>query len=327
MTHFASNSDHSASLPRVAIVLATKNRIELLRQTIPKCMAQDYSALEVHLFDDASDDGTREVVQREFPNVIYHRNDQSIGCVRTRSNAAGIITHCKYLISLDDDSWFIHNDAVSRSVAFFAQFPDTVLITYEIFTPWHKPLAPDVDLDGKEIGAFVGCGYAVDRERFMALGCFSDFFEGYVEESDLAMRIVDSPWKCRFASSIPVYHDETGIGRDRLKIVRNSVANSMLMYFIREPLWLAPFHSAWTFLANLRGAIKRGQASFVLSGLGMFLRRWRLIPRHRRPVKWSSLRRYSELQSEWGQYFDQRLKSRDPREKVERLKAAPAPDA
>jgi len=327
MTQSAPTSAPSAELPRVAIVLATKNRMEILRQTIPKCFAQDYPALEVHLFDDASEDDTREMVQREFPQVIYHRNDQSIGCVRTRSNAADILTHCKYLISLDDDSWFLHNDAVSRTVAFFADFPDTALITYEIFTPWHRPLAPDPTSDGKEIGAFVGCGYAVDRERFITIGRFSDFFEGYVEESDLSMRIVDSPWKCRFASSIPVYHDETGIGRDRLKIVRNSVANSMLMYFIREPLWLAPFHSALTFFANLRGAIRRGQASFVIRGLGMFLRRWRLIPRHRKPVKWSSLRRYSKLQSEWGEYFEQRLKSRQPRVKVERLKAAPAPDA
>lgn len=312
------NPEHE-TLPRVAIILATRNRASLLRQTLPKCLEQDYPALEIHLFDDASVDGTEELIRRDFPQVVYHRNEKPLGCVRTRSVAADIVSHCKILISLDDDSWFVHRDSVSRAVDFFATYPDTALITHEIFTPWHMPLEPDPKAESREIGVFVGCGYSVDRERFIALGRFSDFFEGYVEESDLAIRIVDSPWKCRFASSIPVYHDETGIGRDRLKIVRNSVANSMLMYFIREPLWLAPFHATWMFVNNLRINLKRGQTGYVLSGLGMFLRRCHLISQHRKPVRWKSLRKYWRLQREWGAYFEDRLRSKAPRRKIQRL--------
>ncbi|MBI3736323.1 glycosyltransferase [Candidatus Sumerlaeota bacterium] len=304
--------------PRAAIVIATKNRKDLLRRTLRKSLRQTYQPLEIVVFDDGSTDGTAEMVRSEFPSVRLIRCENSEGYVRRRNQAAESLTEFKYLFSLDDDSWFLRDDGVALAVEMFHKYPDAAALTFEIFTSYHLPLAPDRQREGMEISVFVGCGYGVDRQRFLELGKFCEFFEFYAEETDFVLRILDSPWTCRFAPASPVYHDETKVGRNREKIVRHAIANSLLMYCLREPWPVCVPHALWTILNNLRAGLRRGEWRYVFSGVALWFQRRGLIARHRRRIQYSAIGKYRRLQQEWVAYFRSRHASRASREMVDR---------
>ncbi|MBI1784724.1 glycosyltransferase family 2 protein, partial [Candidatus Sumerlaeota bacterium] len=75
----------AADLPRVGIIITSKNRKELLRRTLRETMRQTYRPLEVAVFDDGSTDGTEEMIRAEFPSVRVERSAQSKGYIRSRN--------------------------------------------------------------------------------------------------------------------------------------------------------------------------------------------------------------------------------------------------
>jgi glycosyltransferase involved in cell wall biosynthesis len=56
-----------------SIVIPTFNRVVTLRQTLTAVTSQDYPDYEIVVVDDGSNDGTPEVMAKEFPNVRYLR--------------------------------------------------------------------------------------------------------------------------------------------------------------------------------------------------------------------------------------------------------------
>lgn len=91
---------------RVSVVIPTYNRKHLLAQCITSILRQTYSALEVHVIDDASTDGTDSVVKNfNDPRIIYHNNGKVANISELRN--IGIAASTGDLIALcdDDDMW------------------------------------------------------------------------------------------------------------------------------------------------------------------------------------------------------------------------------
>lgn len=65
----------------IAAVVVTYNRKELLRQCIQKLLNQKEISCDVFVIDNASTDGTAEMVKEEFdcPQVIYHNTGSNLG--------------------------------------------------------------------------------------------------------------------------------------------------------------------------------------------------------------------------------------------------------
>ncbi len=301
--------------PRVGIVISTKNRKDSLRRTLSECARQTYRPLDTVVFDDGSTDGTAEMVRSEFPSVRVERVEGSKGYIHHRNRAADVMADCRYLISLDDDSWFLNEDAIGKAVELYGTYPNTVLLSFEIFAPFHPPLAPDPARDGMEISLFIGCGYMVDRERFIRLGRFPEWFEFYGEETDLAMRIVNSPWKARFVSSAAVYHAISSAERNQPRITQYSLANALSIYCLREPWIVCPLHCAAAIGRAGINAIRRRSFSPVFSGLGMWWKRRQIVRAERRPISLHSLLAYRRMQKRWHRYFRAREQSSEPRQK------------
>jgi glycosyltransferase involved in cell wall biosynthesis len=60
---------------RVSIMIATRNRVAELLTTLQACLEQDWPSIEIIVGDDASTDGTSEVVRIRFPMVKLFRNE------------------------------------------------------------------------------------------------------------------------------------------------------------------------------------------------------------------------------------------------------------
>lgn len=94
------------SLPALAVAIASFNRRQTTLRCLEALLAQrgDFT-LEIHLFDDASSDGTAAAVQAEFPDVrIVHGDGMQFwgGGMRSAIRSATSVPY-DYLLWLNDD--------------------------------------------------------------------------------------------------------------------------------------------------------------------------------------------------------------------------------
>lgn len=306
MSERLSDAQPEPASRRIAIVATTRNRRDSLRRTLRAALAQTGTALPIGVvvMDDASTDGTDAMLREEFPSVRSIRAESPVGYIAARNRAARDLTEFTHLIYLDDDSWPVARDAAARALETFAAHPDAAVLAFEIFAPYHLPLPPAAERDGAETATFIGCGFAVDRERFLALGGFEEGFEFYGEETEFAMRTVDSAWTCRFAARVGVYHAIESAGRDGRRIFRRALANSLLTYALREPFPECVAHSLLTSARFLAAAARRkdGLRDWVGATADFAARAWKMRSR-RRPISRSALRRFRGLVRDWARWF------------------------
>jgi glycosyltransferase involved in cell wall biosynthesis len=90
-------------LPLVTIVVATRNRAELLQRALRGALAQTHSNLEIVVVDDCSTDHTKAVVDGlADPRLAYVRHDVRRGGAAAR-NTGIALANGEFLCFLDDD--------------------------------------------------------------------------------------------------------------------------------------------------------------------------------------------------------------------------------
>ena len=87
--------------PLLSVVVLTHNRISLLRRTLRSVLAQDFSALELIVVDNGSEDDTAEMVRQEFPSAQLIELFENTG-IRGR-NIGFRAARAPLILSLDDD--------------------------------------------------------------------------------------------------------------------------------------------------------------------------------------------------------------------------------
>jgi len=90
--------------PRISVIIPTFNRAGPLQRALESVFAQTAPPAEVIVIDDGSEDDSREMVRREFPDSIYiHQESAGVSSARNRGiQAAG----GDWIALLDsDDEW------------------------------------------------------------------------------------------------------------------------------------------------------------------------------------------------------------------------------
>jgi rhamnopyranosyl-N-acetylglucosaminyl-diphospho-decaprenol beta-1,3/1,4-galactofuranosyltransferase len=91
---------------RVAAVVVTHNRREVLAETLRAARAQTRPPDRIYVVDNASDDGTGEILRADFPDLLHMRNAENLGCsggLARGIEAAAVERFDAYWL-LDDDS-------------------------------------------------------------------------------------------------------------------------------------------------------------------------------------------------------------------------------
>ncbi|KAA0987721.1 glycosyltransferase [Pseudomonas sp. ANT_J12] len=96
--------------PKVSVMIITYNQSHLIAETIESVLLQDYKNLEIVVADDASTDGTREVIldfQRRYPDVVIPiLNEKNMG-ITGNSNAAFFACTGELVAILGGDDLFL----------------------------------------------------------------------------------------------------------------------------------------------------------------------------------------------------------------------------
>ena len=222
------------TLPPVTISILSYQRKETLRLSVRSAVEQNYPNLEVIVVDNASTDGSREMVEGEFPSAKLVRLPENIGCA---ARNVGVATaNGKIVITIDNDVLFTTRDAIQRIVKVFEERPSAGCINFKILgadgnlsaRDWCHPrdwrrfgdqeFLTDYILEGAS---------AFRREAFERVGGYwGEFLIGH-EGVDLALRFLDRGYDLLYSPSVCVTHLASATARPPTRIYYSFTRNSI----------------------------------------------------------------------------------------------------
>ena len=109
MTDHNSAGGRAETQPLVSVVIPTFNRAHILEEAVNSVIAQDYLHWELHIVDDGSTDGTRELVEQFRGDERIHYHWQENAGQATARNHGVSQARGDYIAFLDsDDRWLPH---------------------------------------------------------------------------------------------------------------------------------------------------------------------------------------------------------------------------
>lgn len=110
---------------QVSLIISTYNKKEYLKEAIDSALKQDYPNLEIIVTDDASTDGTEEMMKsyHDREKVKYYRQPVNVGISKNVCHALYNLASGKYATLLDHDDYLIDDSYITAAVDFLEKNP------------------------------------------------------------------------------------------------------------------------------------------------------------------------------------------------------------
>jgi GT2 family glycosyltransferase len=255
----------AAAASRVSVIVLTYNRRETLRATLRKLAALP-ADMPVAVVDNASQDGSAQMVEREFPHVTVLRSSSNIGAAARNLGAAWAST--PYVAFCDDDTWW-HGASLPLAADLLDRHPRIGALTARVLVVREdghgngnlridpasvemsaSPL-PSGGLPGRSILGLMAGATIFRTAAYRAAGGYDPRFFIGGEEALLALDMVTLGWHLVYAPELVVYHRPSPLreaGLRRQLLARNAIWAAWL----RLPFRPALSHTMRTLPALLR---------------------------------------------------------------------------
>ncbi len=196
---------------KISVVIITRNRLEDVRRSIDSYLKQTYENKEIVVIDNASTDGTREMMGKDYPELKYLWLPDNFD-IRT-INIGVELSDGDIIWRTDSDSHPENENAFEQVIEILKKYPDIDIIATEDIEvrkgnqPWEwYPLPIDknkIPEGGFVANFFPGTGAAIRRKVFDKIGGFWEF--GF-EELDFCTRAIVAGFKVRYFPNIRTLH-------------------------------------------------------------------------------------------------------------------------
>lgn len=283
-----------ATVPRATVALSTRNRKDDLRRAVQSALEQTVP-LEILVCDDASTDGTPDMIRAEFPTVVLHVSDQAHD-VTVQRNRAAELASTDFIISIDDDAMFTSPDTVEQVLRGFDD-PRVGAVAMPFINvrvdSRVRQKAPDTT--GTYIASsFIGTAYAIRRDVFLDVGGYRTFLVHQYEEEDFCIRMLDAGYMIRLGSTEPIHHFHSPV-RNRRGMDIWGARNTVLFTWHNVPMPYFVPHLLGTTVNALAAGVRAGstlrKVRGVMSGYADCVRQMR----ERQPVRPATYRLYRRL--------------------------------
>ncbi len=208
--------------PDVSIILSAWNVCALLRDAIRSVYEKTQGVrYEIIVVDDASTDGTVEMLRSEFPGVRVIAMEKNVGFSRA-NNMGAEIAKGKYIFLLNTDTLLVNN-ALRILVEYLDTHPDVAVcggclkfpdmrnhISYGHFPSFHQAIVdalflndlfpsaqlpnrgaypPASVVDPREVDYVTGAAILIRKELVDRYGLFDERYRAYCEETDFCYRM------------------------------------------------------------------------------------------------------------------------------------------
>lgn len=273
----------------VSIAITTLNRRDDLQATLTELRRLDPAPMEILVCLDGCTDGSREMLEA-FPEVTVFENETSQGSVFSRDR---LFRAAKgdWIVSIDDDSYPVQDDFVSRLTGLAEEHPEAGVICFEEMRLEGQDdriyRAPE---DSRYVASYPNCAGAVRASLYGDQAWYPTYFFHAYEEPDYCLQTYGAGYGVLYAPQIKILHRYTSVGRNMLRTHHRHSRNELLSVIMRCPFphvfWVATYRVA-------RQAVYAASEgpSWLIKEPAWWYQAIKRIPealRQRRPIKWST---------------------------------------
>ena len=227
------------SITDVSIIIVSWNTEDILRN----CLTSIYEdggdvAFEVIVIDNASNDGSAEMVRKHFPKAVLIENSENRGFAA--ANNQGIkVAKGRYILLLNSDT-IVLDKAIEKTLSFADGHPESAVVGCRVLNP-DKTLQPTCfkfpsvlnmllsttylyklfpksrffgrermtwwdRSDTRQVDVVTGCFMFVRREAIEQIGLLDEQFFIYGEETDWCYRFKNAGWQVIFTPCAEIIH-------------------------------------------------------------------------------------------------------------------------
>jgi GT2 family glycosyltransferase len=183
----SSRPSPAAELPLVSAVFVSYNRRDALRESL--CRMRDesgYPQLELIVVDNASSDGTPDMLRADYPDVRLIESGGNLGAPAW--NQGFRVAQGKYVLILDDDA-YLKPGALEQAVR-AAREADAGLVSFTIVSSYDESYRFN-DEYRTGLLSFWGCAALVSQAALDELGGYDPNIFIWANELELTMRLLD----------------------------------------------------------------------------------------------------------------------------------------
>ena len=224
----------------VAIIIVSWN----VRKPLQDCLesifrlTQNEKPHQVIVVDNASTDGTVDMVRQQFPEVTMVANQTNVGFAAA-NNQGMRLSGAPAILLLNPDT-LVHPGSLPAMVHAFVQHPKAGIIgpkllnvdgtvqpsvrrlpsataliaialkirhVWKNFPPLQRYLATDVDENAEQaVGQVMGAAFLIRRELMKAIGLLDERFYIWFEEVDYCKRAADAGWETWYVPNATITH-------------------------------------------------------------------------------------------------------------------------
>lgn len=246
----------------VAIIIPNWNGQRHLQRCLPAVFAQTYPHFEVVIVDNASTDGSVELVREQFPQVTLIVNDTNLGFAAA-NNLAIRATRAPYIATLNNDTQ-VEADWLSELVRGITSDPKIGMVASKILymQPPHLVDSAGVgvsraglawnryngaqenpsEIEPYEVFGPSAAAALYRREMLDEVGLFDEAYFAYYEDTDLAWRARLMGWRCLYMPTARVHHAHSATSRQGSPFKRYLLSRNLLWTVVKNypspDLWL-----------------------------------------------------------------------------------------
>jgi GT2 family glycosyltransferase len=201
--------------PLVSVNILSFNRKNELRNTITKVYEQEYKNVEVLVIDNASTDGTVEMVKKEFPEVQLIQLERNIGIAGW--NEGFKVAKGDYVLVLDDDAYPGKN-SLMQSINVMKNDPNIGIVAFNIFNilknkemqRFRGGWLPDEKIEECMWNYFIGCAFIIKRNIYID-NLFPAAYFICFHELPIVRYIVVNNYVIYYNKGIKAYHQNQNL--------------------------------------------------------------------------------------------------------------------
>lgn len=258
-------------MPEVSVIIVSYNTKELTRKCLASVLASSFAPLEIIVVDNASTDGSVEMIRQEFPQVRLIKNHDNAGFAKANNQAIKIAAgEFVWLLNSDTEagadslaetivrSRIAEDETVAAAIpqltypdgswqSVGGSFPSPMNVLLYFFplhnilpVGWrrHLPLLAaypqEIPAAGREFDYLTGAAILLKKSALERVGLLAEEYFMYFEETDLCWRLKRAGYKLIAVGSDPIRHVYGGSFRSKLDLKRLKMFRGSLELFVEK---------------------------------------------------------------------------------------------
>jgi len=210
----------------VSIIILNWNRCEELEKTINLIQNQTYQNVEIIVVDNASTDGSLDMLKKNFKNIKLICLSSNLGC-EEGFNVGIVNSSGNYILFLDNDA-SIENEGIEKALVEFKNNKKLGVLDIRVFNTFNNKIINEPKVWPIK-NNFTACVVFIKSEVFKKIGLRPSEYFIYTSEADISLRVIDAGYEIAHTTNIVGHHRESP---------KKRLSSNFFYYYTRNSIWL-----------------------------------------------------------------------------------------